>query len=165
MRSVRGFTLVELLVTIAVLAIILAIAVPNFSTLIRQNRAQTQINLLVNALNLARSEAITRGTTVHVSSLNGGNWRQGWRVWIDINNDGVVANGKLLRAFPALEGANTLTSAVTQVVFDSHGRLSGAVAGTNVEFAYNVGTGFCKYERIITINAVGRTAVRPKECN
>lgn len=164
MRSVRGFTLVELMVTIAVLAVILTIAVPSFSTLIRKNQVQTQVSLLINALNLARSEAVTRGTNVHVSSLNGVDWHLGWRVWVDTKTSEGVANEKLLRTFPALEGVSTLTSATTQVIFDNQGRLSGAVAGANVEFAYNVGAGFCSYERVITINAIGRTAVRPKEC-
>lgn len=164
MRSSKGFTLVELIVTVAVLAIILSIAVPNFSELIRANRAQTQANLLLNAFNLARSEAIKRGAAVRVSALSNGDWHRGWRVWADSNGNGTFDNGEMLRLFPAWEGGETLTSQVTQVIFSAEGRLTGVAVGANNNFAYDVGQNYCRYERIITINAVGRATVTPKEC-
>lgn len=81
----RGFTLVELLVTIAVAGILLAIAVPNFRTFLQDSRAISQANLLVQALNVARSEAIKRDVPIDVCpSANGttcgGTWAQGWIV-------------------------------------------------------------------------------------
>lgn len=164
MHSSRGFTLVELMVTIAVLAIILAIAVPGFSDLLRANRAQTQVNLLLNSFNLARSEAIKRGAAVRVSALSGLNWHLGWRVWVDSNGNNTFNDSELLRAFPALSGGDTLTSAEGQVIFSADGRLTGVGAGNSNDFAYNVGSSYCRYERIITINAVGRATVKPKVC-
>ena len=59
-----GFTLVELIVTMAIAAIILTQAVPSFSTMISNNRLTTQTNDLVADINLARSEAIKRGLRV-----------------------------------------------------------------------------------------------------
>lgn len=164
MRPSRGFTLVELMVTLAVLAIIVSIAVPSFSELIRANRAQTQANLLLKSLNLARSEAIKRGVAVRVSALDNGNWHLGWRVWTDLNANGAFDNGEILRLFPAWGGGETLTSQATEVIFTSGGRLAGVAAGGNNNFAYDVGQNYCKYERIISINAVGRATVTPKEC-
>ena len=164
MQSSRGFTLIELMVTIAVLAVILSFAVPSFQDLIRSNRTQTQTNLLTNAFNLARSEAIKRGAAVRVSALNNGNWHQGWRVWVDSNGNNTFDDSELLRLFPAWTASNTLTSQTSQVIFSSDGRLSGVTAGTDTNFSLNVGTSYCRYERIITINAVGRATVKRKEC-
>lgn len=164
MRSFKGFTLVELMITLAVLAIILGIALPNFSELMRANRAQTQANLLLKSLNLARSEAIKRGAAVRVSALSNGNWHLGWRVWSDSNGNGSFDNAELLRLSPAWSGTETLTSLVTEVIFTSGGGLAGMAAGASNNFAFNVGDGYCRYERIITINAVGRATVTPKGC-
>lgn len=75
-----GFTLLELMVTIAVLAIIAALAAPSFSNLINSNRLTAAANDLVGALQVARMEAIRRGTSVQVcpstngSSCSGDDW-------------------------------------------------------------------------------------------
>jgi type IV fimbrial biogenesis protein FimT len=64
----RGFTIVELMVTVAVAAILLVIAVPSFNTIINSNRLTTAANTLVNALNTARMEAIKRNASVQFCS-------------------------------------------------------------------------------------------------
>jgi len=94
-RRMCGFTLVELMVTLAVAAIVLTVGVPSFQTLIKNNRLTTAANALVASLNLARSEAIKRGVRVTVcksadgaSCTTAGNWEQGWIVFTDLNSDG-----------------------------------------------------------------------------
>jgi type IV fimbrial biogenesis protein FimT len=67
MRKSLGFTLLELMVTIAVLAIITTLGVPSFRELIQNNRVTTQANELVTALNFGRAEAVKRGRTVRVT--------------------------------------------------------------------------------------------------
>lgn len=91
----RGFTLVELMVTLAVLAILVTVAVPSFQGSIRLNRVSTCNNSMLAALNLARSEAIkTRGFADVCASADGiacgTDWTQGWMVWVDSNRDGVL---------------------------------------------------------------------------
>lgn len=69
----RGFTLVELMITVAIAAILLVIAVPSFNHIINANRLTTTANILVNALNTARMEAIKRNASVQFCGNTTGN--------------------------------------------------------------------------------------------
>ena len=104
----KGLTLVELMVTIAIAAILTAIAAPNFTPLIKNNRFAAQKNELQSALNLARSEAVKRNGTVSVCISNNGSgcsghsnhFHHGWLVFADANADGEVNGGDvILRAY------------------------------------------------------------------
>src|SRR3569832_1171984 len=95
----RGFTLVELLVTISIATILVTLAVPSFSDFVKINRMITQTNDFVTALNVARSEAIRRGNRITLCKssdgagcVSGGNWEQGWIVFVDADGDGAVNN-------------------------------------------------------------------------
>ncbi|MDH0959816.1 GspH/FimT family pseudopilin [Pseudomonas chengduensis] len=164
MRVSKGFTLVELMVTLAVLAIILSIAVPSFADLIRSNRAESQRATLVNSLNLARSEAIRRSALVRVNLINGTTWTGGWRVWVDANNDNTYQTNEVIKEFPALTGGNTLTSTVSSIVFTSQGYLSGGTPGGSTTLQFRVGTGHCALERDIKINHLGRVSSERRAC-
>jgi len=65
-RHGAGFTLVEMMVTIVVLAVLAAIALPNFRSLMRRNAVSTQVNSLLADLQYARSEAITTRSFVSI---------------------------------------------------------------------------------------------------
>lgn len=66
MHQTRGFTLIELMITITIVAIVAAIAAPSFTEIIRNNQITTETNRLVSGLKLARSEAIKRSAPVTV---------------------------------------------------------------------------------------------------
>lgn len=89
----RGFTLIELMVTLAVVAVLLSAGVPTFSALIKNNRLVTENYALRAVLSAARSEAQTQRTTVTVCrSANGldcstGDWGAGYMAFIDLDND------------------------------------------------------------------------------
>ena len=115
----RGFSLVELLVTLAVAAIVLGLAAPNMSSLIQNNRFVAQANQFVAAVTYARSEAIKRGALVDIvatTPVTADEWGAGWTVMLN--------GGATLRVFPALEGSSTLDSDndITTVQYAPSGR-------------------------------------------
>lgn len=114
----KGFTLLELMITLTLAGILLTMAVPSFTDSIKNNRLSTAANTLIAALNIARSEAIKRGVSITVrkvdnnSSTNLGataDWEDGWDVFTDADNDGnFEAGDDLLKTFQALPANFTL---------------------------------------------------------
>ena len=82
-RRKRGFTIIEMMLTIVVAMIVLGFGVPNFLNLIRSNETVTEVNNLATALNLARSEAVGRGVEVIITPQAGNDWTSGWVVGVD----------------------------------------------------------------------------------
>ncbi|MBS4050679.1 MAG: GspH/FimT family pseudopilin [Methylomonas sp.] len=109
-----GFTLIELMVTIAIAAILLGVAIPNFTSVITRSRLTANTNEFITSLNLARSEAIKRGQHVVVRKT-GTNWENGWQVFVDIDRSTAAKENVLdagtdieLRVYPALPANLTL---------------------------------------------------------
>lgn len=120
----QGFTLIEVLIVIAMIGVLLALAAPSFSTFTASQRVKTASFDLYAALSFARSEAIKRRATVTVAAV-GGDWKDGWTV---------TASGVTdpLRRQDALPGV-TFTGA-TSVAYRLDGRLAGgAVVGVLVQ--------------------------------
>ena len=88
-----GLTLVELMVAMAVMVILAAFGVPSFQSHLKDNRRITQINEIVSAMNLARSEATKGDGTVAFcpsaddATCSGGNFDTGWIVFINSDGD------------------------------------------------------------------------------
>ena len=117
-RSQSGFTLVELMVVIAVLAILATIAIPGFQGIVAQNRASSAANELLATLQLARSAAIAQSRPVTVRPIDEvGDWALGWVVEMGENDDP-------LRESPALRQSVSLDRAA-DVEFSSTGTLAG----------------------------------------
>lgn len=95
-RRMLGLGLVELMVTLAVVAILLSVAAPSFANILRESRLTTASNELLAALFLTRSTAITQGRRVTICTSADGEvcesgigWDAGWIVFADLNNNGI----------------------------------------------------------------------------
>src|SRR6185295_2753372 len=105
MQRMCGFTLVELMVTIGVAAILIGLAVPSFENLVRDSYMTTTANDLVVTMQLARSEAIKRhlpvtvchsaDTNVDPPSCGGDGWQDGWFAFVDGSDANPDPNGTL----------------------------------------------------------------------
>lgn len=113
----RGLTLVELLVTLAVAAILTMVAVPSFAAVLRSVHLSAGSNDLMASLRLARSEAVRRGDRITIcKSADGaacaeeGGWEQGWIVFQDVNGNARLDAGEtLVRQYGKLEAGYRLT--------------------------------------------------------
>ena len=92
--SLKGFTLLELISTLAVSAIVLGVGVPSIAALMNANRLSGQVNDLRSALALTRTEAITRNQHVVICKSDDGEtctrkgrWDNGWIVYVDADRD------------------------------------------------------------------------------
>lgn len=101
-RRAAGFTLIELMCVIAILAIVMSVGIPSFSTMIRNNRIVTATNDLNAILQYARAEAVRRGGRVRVGAIDS-DVNNGLRVWADDGDDEEV-----LRVFTIDSGDITL---------------------------------------------------------
>lgn len=120
----RGTSFIEVLVVLSILAVLLAIAAPDLTAIIRNSRLNSQNSQLVYSLNLARSEAIKRMLPVVVcrgsaaaGCAGAGAWESGWIVFADLNENGSydapaagVAGDGLLEASSGLRSGSTLRS-------------------------------------------------------
>lgn len=168
-----GFTLLELMITIAIAGILLGVAIPSFTSIISSNRLTTYANDLVTALNLARSEAVKRGTQVTIRriSTTSAQWESGWDVFVDsdgsnaFNDDGdavLCETGEdcLLRTYPALPSSYTLRTSTGTTYQDYAAFLPSGLSSRVIGDTFRLCNGSdTATSRAITINAIGRVRV------
>lgn len=115
-----GFTLVELLIVMSLIAVLAAMAVPGFRSLLVNRTVQAAADSLMTDLRYARSEAVKRSARVSLcqsadgaSCVTGSNsWTSGWIVFIDANGNGAVDTGdEIVRVQQALTSIASIASA------------------------------------------------------
>jgi type IV fimbrial biogenesis protein FimT len=162
-RHSRGFTIIEAMLTLLVVATLAALAAPAMTTFVRKDRSWSQANILVLTLNYARSEAVKRDlangvsvcTTVDNLTCSGNPWQGGWIVRV---ND--PAGPVTLQTVNALNGGNVLTEAngITEVRFQSNGTVTlvGAPGVAAAQFKLCDATLDPQYARDIEVGLGGR---------
>jgi type IV fimbrial biogenesis protein FimT len=152
----RGFTLVELMMTLVVLSILVALAVPAYRSFLQNDQQWVLQSELVLALNAARSEAIKQDSALGVqvcasvsgTACDGANWAQGWIVL----NPSAPANLQVSQSVGAVPVNTTLTEANNNlsVTFQSNGSVN-----TQVAFKLCDARGAAQ-ARYLQVNAMGR---------
>ncbi|ARA79281.1 GspH/FimT family pseudopilin [Pseudomonas ficuserectae] len=122
----KGFSLIELLVTVSLVGILAAIAIPSFTSSIQSNKADTELSDLQRALNYARLEAINRGVTVRIAPTSGTAWTGELQVYLVSD-----ANKKALRTVAAMSSGGTLVADPNVAAFDFN-NLGGLIAPSSL---------------------------------
>lgn len=158
----RGFTLIELMVTISLVGILVSVGVPSFQGLMERNQLTSGINQFVSSLSLARSEAIKRKQRVALCASDNGetciagtNYETGWIVYVENgvpDNNRDVNNETLIWVQEPLSAGLTLSANINSpLAYASTGRISSLIRRVTL----------CKNDQIskaraITINPTGR---------
>ncbi|WP_457330433.1 GspH/FimT family pseudopilin [Rhizobacter sp. P5_C2] len=180
-RRPLGVTLIELMVTLAVMAVLVTIAAPSFSRLIASNRLTSQTNEFILALNLARSEATRRGQPVTLLATATATpvFQSGWQIFTDANGDAAMespataADGTVLRESAAAPGNTTITrvtmsgstattataSAVPDRMYVTFNALGGKYSGAAAYFKVCDSSIPSLPGRVIQVSLVGRASL------
>jgi len=180
MKKYSGFTLVELMITLIVVSILLAVGLPSLRGFLQDNQLVAATNELLSAIHVARSEAIKLNSSVTIcESTNGtscttpgaNNWEDGWIVFVDADGNqtgtgiacAAVGTDCLLRSHRAftdnqltVTGVNAAGADINSITFDSRG-LPRSAAGASLMGTFSVcsTTG----SRAVIVNISGRVRV------
>lgn len=145
----RGFTIIELMVTIAILGVLLSLAAPSFSTLIENQRAKSAAADLYASLVRARSEAVKRNTSMTLSPKSA-DWKSGWQIMDPTSGAAIEDHGEIRGL--SLAGPDSVT-------YRSSGRISG-----NTQINFNLSGNHSSSARCIYLDLSGRPAIRTGAC-
>jgi type IV fimbrial biogenesis protein FimT len=152
----RGFTLIEIIAALSVAAILVAIAVPSFSSFTTQQRIKAAAGDLFLAMGKARSQAIMRNTNVTLQPMNtSSGWQSGWGIQDPVNA------GSFLDNHEAVSGVTiTPTPTAASIVYQGSGRIRG---GQSLQFLISSSASSAN-ARCILLDPSGRPYLKATAC-
>ena len=147
-----GFSLIEMMVVISIIAIMAAVAIPSFQSLIRNQRVKSSSYEMFTSLMVARSEAIKRNTDITVAPVTAGSWQDGWQV-----SEGAT----VIKNQEALKGI-AISGAPASLTYNRTGRLSATASPT---FQFNVDPADSAFIRCLTIELSGLPRTKKGACS
>jgi len=173
MQNMRGFTVIEVLLVVTIMAILVSLAVPSFKNSIRDNKVETAANALMSGFAIARNEAIRRGVNVNICAVAdptvttpvcGTNWALGWAIFIDGTGGtaNVIDAGEVFRVGDAASSV-TITGGVTALkTFNNRGTVTTG-SGDLIINSTSCTSGVNK-KITVTLGPVGRTQTTVAKC-
>ena len=166
--SSAGYTMTELVITMAIVAILAGIGIPSFKYVTTSNRIAAEINGLLGDLQFARSQAVKEGQSVTVCSSSNGTsctgagagtaWQHGWIVFLDANgNKQVDAGEQIIRIQPAFSGTDTFVAVNAALYAVTYNRMGYAPTGLAANTTINLhdSTNKSAWTRCLQITPVG----------
>lgn len=150
--KIAGITLIEMLVTVVLLAIIASIAIPAFNQLLQNHRSNSQAMLFFNSVQYARTEAIRQNTQIRLSANEGG--------WC-VHTGETCTSASALREYA--NASQLLGASLVNMIFDGRGRRSVPVTNAVVvrfQPASCQGTS----AHLVTVNPLGNPTVNKGSC-
>jgi len=120
-KRARGFSILELVVVLAIIGVFVAIGFPSFTYLSRTTQIKTASSNIYIALLRARSAAVKRNTNVVMTPAVSGQWQKGWTIFDQSNPNPPLATQE------ELKGVYIVPSITTQIIFSASGRVQGGV--------------------------------------
>jgi type IV fimbrial biogenesis protein FimT len=176
-KFATGFTLIELMVSVSLAVILLAVAVPSVTTFMRNSQLTSFTNALLSGINAARSEAMKRGRYAMVVPADGSSWDSGWIVFVDVDRNSsysATSDITILTSEPkppyltitaiAVDGT-TPPPPILYIMYDASGysrrTLTGAFGASTFEIKRNDVTGaeLLSQTRRLKIASTGRARV------
>jgi|SaaInl4_200m_RNA_FD_contig_51_453113_length_699_multi_6_in_0_out_0_1 type IV fimbrial biogenesis protein FimT len=173
-----GYTLLELLITIALVSILMGIGIPSFKSTIESNRLESQAYDLSTVFSLARMEGIDKSVTMSICSSSdqatcsgSNNWANGWILFRDINANGVVdtpdctddSKDCVIKVWPVLSGSSVLTANGNFVTYATDGRIVGATINLTLTADTPANCG-ANQKRSFSVTATGKVNMVKSDC-
>lgn len=172
LKTVKGFTLIELITVLSVLAITITLAVPSFKSFMQNNQASSEAHKLLSSIFLARSEAVKRGVRITMcprvyprtdpeTCTGSTEWSKGWLLYID--EAGVIGDfdstDVLIKAWGSVSGNPTLVATAANLQFQTSGDVL-----VSVDFTMTMPNCAGEQVRKIDVSVTGRALITKSAC-
>ena len=150
----KGFTLIELIVVLAIAAILATVGLPSMVEFVQNNRLAAETNRFVSSIRFARSEAVKRNEAITLNS-SANSWSDGWA--INVGAAPVNPTSEILRNEVAASQGITISSGAPTTANLTY-QADGTIANTRTQFFICDERG-SDLGRVVTINVTGRVDV------